>query len=95
MVLKKSRKIKLKLSKTAENGKVVPITSSSIIDNIVSVDILSEKNPVLLVAKFTLDHSLEPLEKVNKAMDTLAVTKFFINWRRRICMILFYIRKPK
>lgn len=59
-VIKTSRKIKLKLPRTAENGNIVPITITSSIENIEKVYIFSEKNPVPLVAKFTLDPSLEP-----------------------------------
>ena len=78
-VIKKSRKIKLKLPKTAENGNVVPITITSTIDNIESVYILSEKNPVPLVAKFTLDPSLEPYIgtrfKMQETCDVIVIVK--------------------
>lgn len=78
-VIKNSRKIKLKLPKTAENGNVVPITITSTIDNIESVYILSEKNPVPLIAKFTLDPSLEPYIgarfKMQETCDVIVIVK--------------------
>jgi len=57
--LQTSNKIHLKLPKVAENGSVVPITITSSIDNIDTIYILSEKNPVPLIAKFTLAPELE------------------------------------
>ena len=57
--LQKSNKIHLKLPRIAENGSVVPITITSSIENIDTVYILSEKNPVPLVAKFSLSPDLE------------------------------------
>lgn len=78
-VIKNSRKIKLKLPKTAENGNVVPITITSSIENIDTVYIFSEKNPVPLVAKFTLDPDLEPYIgarfKMQETCDVIVIVK--------------------
>jgi len=77
--LKMSRKIELKLPRTAENGNVVPITISSTLDNVDTVFILSEKNPVPLVAKFTLDPSLETYIgarfKMQETCDVIVILK--------------------
>lgn len=85
--IQKSRKIKLKLPKTAENGNVVPITISSSIDNIDTIYILSEKNPVPLIAKFTLDPSLEPYIgarfKMQESCDVIVVVKAGDNYYQK------------
>ncbi len=77
--IQNSRKIKLKLPKTAENGNVVPITISSSIDNIDTIYILSEKNPVPLIAKFTLDPNLEAYIgarfKMQESCDVIVIVK--------------------
>lgn len=57
--LQTSNKIKLKLPRIAENGSVVPISISSSIENVDTVYIFSEKNPVPLIAKFSLSPDLE------------------------------------
>lgn len=49
-----SDKIKLKLPRIAENGAVVPITVSSSLEDIQRIDIIVEKNPVPLAARFEL-----------------------------------------
>ncbi len=56
--LQNSNKIQLKLPRIAENGSVVPITITSSIENVETVYIFSEKNPVPLIAKFTLQPEL-------------------------------------
>ncbi|WP_428353819.1 thiosulfate oxidation carrier protein SoxY [Methyloprofundus sp.] len=58
-VLLATNKIHLKLPRIAENGSVVPITITSTIENADTIYILSEKNPVPLVAKFSLNPALE------------------------------------
>jgi len=77
--LHKTHKIKLKLPKTAENGSVVPITITSSLPNISHVYILSEKNPVPLIAKFTIDPRLEPYIgarfKMQESCDVIVVVK--------------------
>lgn len=58
-ILLTTSKIKLKLPRVAENGSVVPITITSSIDNVDTVYIFAEKNPVPFIAKFSLDPELE------------------------------------
>jgi len=57
-ILQDTNKIQLKLPHVAENGSVVPITITSTIENVDTVYIFSEKNPVPLIAKFTLQPEL-------------------------------------
>jgi sulfur-oxidizing protein SoxY len=52
-------KIDIKLPKIAANGAAVPITVSSSLENIQSISILVEKNPIPLVAKFNLFAELD------------------------------------
>ena len=58
-VLHKTDKIRLKLPRIAENGSVVPITITSTIENADTIYIFSEKNPVPLIAKFSLNPEIE------------------------------------
>jgi len=77
--LQKSNKIHLKLPRIAENGSVVPITITSSIENIDTVYILSEKNPVPLVAKFSLSPDLETFIgarfKMKETCDVIVIVK--------------------
>jgi len=57
-ILQNTNKIQLKLPRVAENGSVVPITITSTIKNVDTVYIFSEKNPVPLIATFTLQPEL-------------------------------------
>lgn len=72
-------KIQLKLPRIAENGSVVPITIKSSIKNIETVYILSEKNPVPLIAKFHLDPDLDAYIgarfKMQETCDVIVVVK--------------------
>jgi sulfur-oxidizing protein SoxY len=52
-------KIEIKLPKIAENGVAVPITVSSSLENIQTISILVEKNPLPLVAIFRLSAQLD------------------------------------
>lgn len=52
-------KIEIKLPKITGNGAAVPITVSSSLQNIQSISILVEKNPIPLVAKFNLSAELD------------------------------------
>lgn len=52
-------KIEIKLPKIAEKDIAVPITITSSLENIQTISILVEKNPVPLVAKFNLSPELE------------------------------------
>lgn len=74
-----SDKIYLKLPRIAENGSVVPITITSSIENIDTVYILSEKNPVPLIAKFSLSSDLETFIgarfKMKESCDVIVVVK--------------------
>ncbi|MGR9071973.1 MAG: thiosulfate oxidation carrier protein SoxY [Gammaproteobacteria bacterium] len=49
-----SDEIAFKLPRIAENGAVVPITVTCNLENVESISILVEKNPVPLIASFTL-----------------------------------------
>lgn len=77
--LQTSNKINLKLPKIAENGSVVPITITSSIKNIDTVYILSEKNPVPLIAKFSLVPDLEAFIgarfKMKETCDVIVIVK--------------------
>lgn len=53
-------KIDIQIPKTAENGGAVPITVTSSLNNVESIAILVEKNPIPLAAKFELSPDLEP-----------------------------------
>lgn len=55
-----SDKIDIEIPKTAENGAAVPITVTSSLNNVESIAILVEKNPIPLAAKFELSPDLEP-----------------------------------
>lgn len=55
-----SDKIDIQIPKTAENGAAVPITVGSSLNNVESISILVEKNPIPLAAKFELSRDLEP-----------------------------------
>ena len=74
-----SDKIHLKLPRIAENGSVVPITITSSIENVDTVYILSEKNPVPLIAKFSLAPDLETFIgarfKMKETCDVIVVVK--------------------
>lgn len=54
-----SDKIDIQLPKTAENGATIPITVTSSLNNVESIAILVEKNPLPLAAKFELSPDLE------------------------------------
>ncbi len=77
--IQSSNKIKLKLPRIAENGSVVPITITSTIDNVDTVYIFSEKNPVPLIAKFSLNPDLETFIgarfKMKETCDVLVIVK--------------------
>lgn len=55
-----SDEIDIRISKMAENGADVPITVTSSLNNVESIAILIEKNPIPLAAKFELSPDLEP-----------------------------------
>lgn len=55
-----SEKIHLKVPDTAENGAIVPITFTSTLDNVQSVAIIAERNPIPLVGQFKLENEAEP-----------------------------------
>lgn len=77
--IKNSSKIHLKLPRIAENGSVVPITITSSIDNVETVYIFSEKNPVPLIAKFSLNPNLETFIgarfKMKETCDVIIIVK--------------------
>ena len=74
-----SGKISLKLPRIAENGAVVPITVTSSLDNVESVAILVEKNPVPLVASFKLSKATECFVsarmKMAETSDVIVIVK--------------------
>ncbi|GFO77090.1 sulfur-oxidizing protein SoxY [Bathymodiolus platifrons methanotrophic gill symbiont] len=78
-ILHKTNKIHLKLPRIAENGSVVPITITSSIENVDTIFIFSEKNPVPLVAKFSINPELETFIgarfKMQETCDVIVVLK--------------------
>ncbi|MBE0469531.1 MAG: thiosulfate oxidation carrier protein SoxY [Methyloprofundus sp.] len=74
-----SDRISLQLPNTAENGSVVPITISSTIPDVDTIYILSEKNPVPLIAQFSLNPDLETYLgarfKMQETCDVMVVLK--------------------
>ncbi|MEQ1528469.1 MAG: thiosulfate oxidation carrier protein SoxY [Methylococcales bacterium] len=58
--IRDSDKIDIKIPKIAENGAVVPIAVSTSLNNVESISILVEKNPIPLSAKFVLSPELDP-----------------------------------
>lgn len=77
--LLETNKINLKLPRIAENGSVVPITITSTIDNADTIYIFSEKNPIPLIAKFSLNPALETFIgarfKMQETCDVIVVLK--------------------
>ena len=75
----KSDKIKLKIPRIAENGSLVPVTVTSSLDNVESIAILVAKNPVPLVARFTLSPDLDAMVsariKMAETSDVIALVK--------------------
>lgn len=74
-----SDKIKFKLPRIAENGAVVPITVTSSLENVESISILVEKNPVPLIASFTLSPEIDTYVsariKMAETSDVIALVK--------------------
>lgn len=72
-------KIHLKLPRIAENGAVVPITVTSSMENVQNIDILVEKNPVPLAARFELFPDTDPFVsgrlKMAETCDVIAVVR--------------------
>lgn len=56
-----SNKIEMKLPKFAEKNTAIPITVASSLENVQSIAILVEKNPIPLVATFKLSAELETM----------------------------------
>jgi len=77
--LQTSERIHLQLPNTAENGSVVPITISSTIPDVDTIYILSEKNPVPLIAEFSIEPELETYLgarfKMQETCDVIVVLK--------------------
>lgn len=71
--------IELKLPRIAENGAVVPITVSTSLDEVKSIAILVEKNPVPLAATFKLSPLVDPIVsarlKMAETCDVIAIVK--------------------
>ncbi len=55
-----SDKIDIQIPLIAENGAVVPVTIATSLNNVLSIFVLVDKNPVPLSAKFTLSQDLDP-----------------------------------
>ncbi|MFU8787554.1 MAG: thiosulfate oxidation carrier protein SoxY [Methylobacter sp.] len=55
-----SDKIDIQIAKMVGSGANVPITVTSTLNNVESIAILVEKNPISLAAKFELSPNLEP-----------------------------------
>ncbi|MGR9115637.1 MAG: thiosulfate oxidation carrier protein SoxY [Gammaproteobacteria bacterium] len=79
MDITETDKIDLKLPRIAENGAVVPITVSAHLDEVESIAILVEKNPVPLSATFKLSPAVEPTVsarlKMAETSDVIAIVK--------------------
>lgn len=55
-----SERIELKIPDVAENGAIVPITISSTLENVQSIAVIAEKNPIPLIGRFTFENGAEP-----------------------------------
>lgn len=93
--IKTTNKIQLKLPRIAENGAVVPITITSTIEKVDTVFIFSEKNPVPLIAKFTINSDLETFIgarfKMKESCDVIVILKAENNYyqtRQRVKVTL-------
>lgn len=71
--------IHLNLPLIAEDGAVVPVKISTTLDNVESIALLVEKNPVPLAAIFNLSKNVEPFIsaqiKMAETSDVIAVIK--------------------
>ncbi len=74
-----TNKIKIKLPRIAENGAVVPIKVTSTLDNVDTISILVEKNPVPLAAIFNLSPAVDAFVsariKMAETCDVIAVVR--------------------
>jgi sulfur-oxidizing protein SoxY len=57
--IRTSNQIELKIPDVAENGAIVPITITSSLNNIHSVAVIAEMNPVPLIGRFILENGAE------------------------------------
>ncbi|MFK8069185.1 MAG: thiosulfate oxidation carrier protein SoxY [Gammaproteobacteria bacterium] len=51
--IKKTDKIVIDMPSAAENGAIVPVTIKTDIDNVKTISLLAEKNPIALLAQFS------------------------------------------
>lgn len=58
--IRPSENIHLKIPKVAENGAIVPLTITSSLDQIHSIAIVAEKNPIPLIGQFNFEKGTEP-----------------------------------
>jgi sulfur-oxidizing protein SoxY len=74
-----SDKIELKVPRIAENGAVVPVSVSSSLENVQSITLLADKNPVPLVATFILTPDMTPFVsariKMAETSHVIAIVK--------------------
>ncbi|MBS3955443.1 MAG: thiosulfate oxidation carrier protein SoxY [Methylomicrobium sp.] len=77
--LVESDKIELKVPRIAENGAVVPVSVSSSLENVQSITLLADKNPVPLVATFILTPDMTPFVsariKMAETSHVIAIVK--------------------
>jgi sulfur-oxidizing protein SoxY len=87
----KTDKIQVKIPKIAENGAVVPIIITSNLENIETVTILVGKNPVPLVAQFTLANESETYVsariKMAETSDGIVIAKAGENYYSKRKMV--------
>jgi sulfur-oxidizing protein SoxY len=55
-----SEKILIQTPDTAENGAVVPVTVNAELENVDSIAIIAEKNPIPLISKFSFSPNMVP-----------------------------------
>lgn len=77
--ISETKKIKIKLPRIAENGAVVPIKVTSTLDNVDTISILVEKNPVPLAAIFNLSPAVDAFVsariKMAETCDVIAIAR--------------------
>jgi len=70
-----SMSVHLTVPEIAENGAVVPVTVSSLIDHTEQIYILVEKNPNVLAANFTFPDGTESFVKMRETSMIIALIK--------------------
>ena len=77
--IKDSNKITLDVPETAENGAVVPVEISTSLENVESITIIAENNPIPLVSQFNFTENSVPWLKTRikmaKKSDLIVIVK--------------------